>query len=413
MNMTKRNLILLALLIGIVQVVGYYLSAILSGSSGLVPIAQPDTLLYCQAARRIAEGAPFSFSVGTLPSTGTTSVLYPFVLAIPYALGATGDSLISAGFWLNGLFYLVFILGWALAADGLMESKQAKTLAVLSLAIFGQSAYSALSQCDIGLWMAVSAMLAYALLVNRFWLLAVMLLIAPWVRPEGLFCGMAFFFVSFAARKLDRRGWILLFAWLASVLGVFALNYLLTGHAQFSSVADKGYFKQYSFAVAVHATLQDALEMMRDVLMGQTGMIPRGLISFPVVGALLFALGVNAHDWKRSESWRLIAWLLAVGLGFLSVAQSGWQGTNMDRYCAWLLPAVVVLCAEGVIYLSGLCPELRQSSVKGPRRKPGRSRKWIEIHVRLDKVSSLPTQWIRRLRLWLKTANVILCIIKS
>ena len=357
MSMTKQNLILVALLIGIVQVVGYYLSAILSGSSGLVPIAQPDTLLYCQAARRIAEGAPFSYSAGTLPSTGTTSVLYPFVLAIPYALGATGASLISAGFWLNGFFYLVFILGWVLAADCLMENQPAKLTAVISLAIFGQPAYSAFSQCDIGFWMAVSAMLAYALLANRFWLLAVMLLISPWVRPEGLFCGMAFFFVSFVTRKLDRRGWILLFAWLASALGVFVLNYLLSGHVQFSSVADKGYFKQYSFAVAVHATLQDALEMMRDVLMGQTGMIPRGLISFPVVGALLLALGVNAHDWKRSESWRLIAWLLAVGLGFLSVAQSGWQGTNMDRYCAWLLPAVIVLCAEGVVYLSGFCKQ--------------------------------------------------------
>ena len=99
-------LLLLPLLAGVIQIACYYLAGMFASPDGAMPIPQPDTLLYCQAARRIVEGAPFSFSVGTAPSTGTTSVLYPFVLAIPYALGFTGDSLISAGFWLNAVFFL-------------------------------------------------------------------------------------------------------------------------------------------------------------------------------------------------------------------------------------------------------------------------------------------------------------------
>ena len=111
----KKHLVTLMLCIGLMQIAGYYLAVMLASRDGAMAVPQPDTLLYCQAARRIAEGHPFSFSAGTAVSTGTTSVLYPFILAIPYVLGATGDALIMAGFWLNALFYLVFLFGWGKA----------------------------------------------------------------------------------------------------------------------------------------------------------------------------------------------------------------------------------------------------------------------------------------------------------
>ena len=75
----------------------------------VLAIPQPDTPLYYQAARRIVEGHPFSFSEGSSVCTGTTTVLYPFVLAIPYALGFSGDAMIVVGFLLNALFYCVFL----------------------------------------------------------------------------------------------------------------------------------------------------------------------------------------------------------------------------------------------------------------------------------------------------------------
>ena len=71
----KRNLLLLAFCAGLVQIACYYVAgAVVRGDGGLA-IAQPDTLLYSQAARRIAEGFPFSFSEGTAASTGTTSAV--------------------------------------------------------------------------------------------------------------------------------------------------------------------------------------------------------------------------------------------------------------------------------------------------------------------------------------------------
>ena len=102
---SRGTLVKLMLAIGILQMAVYYLAGAMVRSDGGMAIPQPDTLLYCQAARRVAEGAPLSFSPGTAVSTGTTSHLYPFVLAVPYLLGCRGDFLIRAGFFLNGLFH--------------------------------------------------------------------------------------------------------------------------------------------------------------------------------------------------------------------------------------------------------------------------------------------------------------------
>ena len=107
----KRTLVTVAGCVAVVQIALYYLAASTIRSDGALAIAQPDTLLYCQAARRIAEGSPFSFSPGTAVSTGTTSVLYPFLLAFLYWGGFKGTALIAAGFVLNAVLYLAFVVG--------------------------------------------------------------------------------------------------------------------------------------------------------------------------------------------------------------------------------------------------------------------------------------------------------------
>ena len=122
---SKKNLAAIMLCIGLMQVAVYYLAGTLASPDGSMAVPQPDTLLYCQAARRIAEGHPFSFSEGAAACTGTTSILYPFILAIPYLLGAKGDALLAAGFILNAIFYLMFLLGWAKALKVWLEKPPA------------------------------------------------------------------------------------------------------------------------------------------------------------------------------------------------------------------------------------------------------------------------------------------------
>ena len=176
---SRKNLLVLILCIGLIQIAAYYVSGMLATQDGCMAVPQPDTLLYCQAARRIVDAHPFSFSEGTAVSTGTTSILYPFLLAVPYALGATGDSLLTAGFLLNAAFYLVFLLGWGVAILEWVEEQRPRLVAMLLLSLAGQPAYCCMAQSDIGCWLAVSGLLAAGLARGRFLFYGPMLLLAP------------------------------------------------------------------------------------------------------------------------------------------------------------------------------------------------------------------------------------------
>ena len=131
------------LLVGSLQVAAYLWAGLDAREGPGYALPQPDTFFYCQAARRIVEGHPFSFSEGTVVSTGTTTVAYPFVLAVPYALGCTGDAMLLAGFVLNAAFYLVFLVSWGIVIRRKFKDDPGGGLvAGLLTALFGQVAYT-------------------------------------------------------------------------------------------------------------------------------------------------------------------------------------------------------------------------------------------------------------------------------
>ena len=350
----------LMLCIGLFQVAAYYLAGALVRSDGGFAIGQPDTLLYCQAARRIVEGHAFSFSAGTAASTGTTTVLYPFILAALYAVGFTGDSLIRAGFFLNALFYLIFLAGWGLVLRRLFAERPiAHITAAILIALFGPAAYCALSQSDIGLWMAVSAFIAYGLAENRKAVYVPLVLVSPWIRPEGMIIAVAYC-ICLCVKMFRVRGLMLeavfAIAFIASALGVFSLNTYLTGTAQFSSVAQKGYFTGYPFVQGMFATAVDGLNFLIPILFGIPRDAPRIFFFVPLVGGVLMWIGVALRDWRSEFSWRMGVWYLAMAGGLSTIATSGWQDMNLDRYAMWMMPSLLILMAEGAEAISSRLP---------------------------------------------------------
>lgn len=356
--LSLRNLTILILAVGVCQIAAYWLFGMFASSDGSTPIPQPDTLLYCQAARRIVEGHPFSYSAGTAVSTGTTSVLLPFLLAIPYALGCTGNVLLTAGFWLNAAFYLIFLVGWTHAFGAWLGCSRRCLLACLVLAAFGQTAFSAFAQSDIGLWLATSALLAVGLATRRFELVAIVLLMGPWVRPEGMVCVIAFILVGVLGLvvrghlEYTRREWILAGCAFLSMMGVFALNYALTGRCQFSSVANKGHLINCAFPAAVFSICEDFIAIFKRFFLGLEGASPRDFLCFPLWGGILIGLGAMSCRLERLALKGFTVFALACLGGVLTVAQSGWQGTNLDRYLAWIVPLAVFLLVVGASTLS-------------------------------------------------------------
>ena len=374
---SRRTLTTLMLCIGLIQVAAYYLAGTLASPDGSMAVPQPDTLLYCQAARRIAEGHPFSFSEGAAACTGTTSVLYPFILAIPYLLGAKGDALLTAGFILNALFYIIFLLGWAKALEIWLEKPLARLTAALLIALSGQIAFCAMAQSDIGCWLAVSGWFAAGLAMRNRLVYGAVLIAGPWLRPEGMVLAIAFGMVWLALAihlrrtrensqnfALGKDATVLALAAI-SCIGVFALNYALTGQMQFSSVANKGYFKKLPFCMAVDQTVVDGLKMLKDYIFGLATSSPRDMTVVPFLAAVFIWLGFFRRSWRSPRDMGLAVMLLAAGGTLFTVAQSGWQGTNFDRYIVWTIPLLTVFLSEGIA-VAGEALQARKASALLP-----------------------------------------------
>ncbi len=351
------QLIKLMIFCGLVQIGAYYFVGAMASPGNYVAMPQPDTILYCQAARQISLGQPFIFTPGDKPSTGTTSHLYPFLLAIPYALGATGDNLLTAGFALNAVLYLIFLVCWALIVIRLCETPLSRGVACLLLALNGQAAIGALGQTDTGLFMAVSAGLFATLLTGRTKTFACLLVLAPWCRPEGSVLAILFP-VMLICRRLfwrepsSKAEWITAVAGTLSAMGVPLFNIWLTGDAQFHSILYKGYFKQFDLLPAIFLSSKDAIRMLRELFLGTPEAPPREFFFLPLFGAIFGWIGIWRRHWLKPGVWKELWWIFA-GLAALgAVATSGWQNTNVDRYLAWIFPLWLLYAAEGATWLT-------------------------------------------------------------
>lgn len=364
--MNRIKLTNIILVIGLVQIAAYYLiGSLVSPAPNCIAPPQPDTLLYCQSARQIAAGHPFAFTAGNAPSTGCTSHLYPFLLAVPYLLGMSGDYLLLGGFILNAALYMVFLFGWYHIFDVLLTDYPSKLIAVLLTALSGHAAFSAMGQTDTGLMMAISSLIFASWLKNRHILFGVALAISPWCRPEGMMLCLAFAIILgvrfIVERRVSAADLAAVAAGIISSAALFAFNYLLTGHCQFGSVEFKGYFGNWPFFDAVQSFVKDLMAMAQQILLGMPGgNLSRSCLIFPLLGAIAGWTGFILYPWNtRDPSWKLAGWILAASFGFASVASGGWQGTNLDRYLAWLIPTGYIFIAHCMTWLGSRFPSTK------------------------------------------------------
>ena len=351
--MLKKSIFLTAIL-ALAYTACYFIVISLSTADGIVMPLQPDAELYSQAARRICEGHPFSFSFGEQPSTGTTSVLHPFVLAPFYALGAHGHALFYVGFFLNALFYLVFLLGWTLAGWRWCSNDKVRCLFPIVLALAAQPVNCAFGQTDIGLWMALSGAFAAALAWKHWKVAALLTVAAPWVRPEGCVLAIALTIAALFSKEHRRQYLCLSVLALVSMISVFGFNWILTGRFQFDSVAHKGYFKTEPLSGAILKSSTDFLELVNSYLFMRSHKSPHQLFFIPILAGVFLWIGIVLQNWKSIwKSGQGVLFMSVLG-SFALVSTSGWQGINYDRYLVWVIPVVFMLAAEGAVWVSEL-----------------------------------------------------------
>jgi len=326
------------------------------GAEGRPASSETDTITFMQYARAMSEGHPYRYSPGEAPSTGSTSHLYPAVLALLILSGAHGDALFTATFFLNAFFYLIWLqLFWLVARR--VAPGQAILAAGLAL-LNGQLLMTASGLTDMALFAVLSWGLFAALLYERISLAVPLLILCVFARPEGMLLavGLAGMGALLAWRHdpAARKTMGIAACGLAALCAVFALNEALTGFVQFQSVAQKGYLINFPILGALGCAARDFGTLVRELLFN-ANVAPRQSCFLPVAGGLLAITGL-AGLFRVKNRTPLVSWWLGCALASLGlIALSEWQGLSTDRYFLWLLPTWYLLAACGAGQAAQMC----------------------------------------------------------
>jgi hypothetical protein len=332
----------------------------LFAGDGTVSNSEPDTTIYTQYARAICNGTPYEFYPGSAPTTGSTSHLYPFIIALFYKLGAVDGYIFIALLIFNsalllGTLALFYHFVERLAINALLP-------AMLLTVFSGQLLNAFFGLTDMGLFAFLTMAVLCSLLYGKTLPLTLSVILLSLSRPEGLyFSGVLF--AAGAGRWLFRKSRLLptspyekaaVFSGLAGLVvfsGILLLNRCIAGDAQFTSIFNKSYPATLPLSNAVHQTLLDAISLFRrfflsDPVEGQY------FYSLPVIAAIFGVAGILLHD-RRNPDRTFIEWIAAgfAAISIASVAAGGFQGVSADRYLAWLTPLWLMYVAIGTVRL--------------------------------------------------------------
>ncbi|NVB84596.1 MAG: hypothetical protein HOV81_39845 [Kofleriaceae bacterium] len=205
--------------------------------AGSMSFPLDDSYIYLTYAKQFGRGQPFTYFPGGGYSAGSTSVLWPMLLAPFWTLGARGHALVWVSFGMCGALYAAVGVGVYRFVRIVKGSEIAGVLAGVLLLVIAPFAWCALS----GMEVAFASALLVACLVFLVRqdpdgpprkLFAVCLAAASLSRPEamllvGLICG-----VSMLVR-LRKRQWKVAAWWLVPLVAPIAwlvANRILAGN---------------------------------------------------------------------------------------------------------------------------------------------------------------------------------------
>jgi hypothetical protein len=339
---------LAVLVIGVVAVfVG--LPSLMSGRALVLPL--DDVYIHFQYARQIAAGEPYIYNPGLPPSSGATSLLYPYLLAVGHWLGFTGLSL--------ALWALAIGVGALFASCGLVyllarHAGLSTTAAVALSSIFaltGSIAWHFVSGMETGLLVAFMLLTFYAVATERLRLTVLGASLMAVTRPEGaIMAVVAVGLLAVANWRTPRRG-----LWLALPLLALAsqplVNWVFTGSATAAGRDAKSILSMVptDYSVIAVRVLRNFGRMWWEFL---TGYSPREGLYLPVPLALIAFAGVGRLLWRGWRQRRgllvplvVLGWL---GAGTLAVATLDPAFWHFKRYQMPFMALLFPLAAWGL-----------------------------------------------------------------
>ena len=321
-----------------------------------------DSFIYLTYAKQIGRGQPFTYFPGGGYTPGSTSVVWPILLAPFWTLGARGHALVWVSFVVSAALYAATALGVYRLVHRLAGGVAAVVAAVILLSI-APFAWTALSGMEVALASALLVTMIRLLLdapptgAPRK-LLAACLAALSLSRPEAMLLVTAVVGVA-AIQRLRRRD-LRAAAWWLVPLAAPAIwmvtNKLFAG----TWFPNTGVAKSHFYLPGFDGTY------WRTAMATLTGRMLRGLfwdaaspLGWPRLLAVLWLVGaIRVLAWARRERRRLAGAVIVAApfvLILAVIATSGLWSFQNYRYIAPAFPllATVAGCALGPLARPG------------------------------------------------------------
>ncbi|MBC7248738.1 MAG: hypothetical protein H5T62_00500 [Anaerolineae bacterium] len=390
----------------------FFLYTMLSYTGGELVMPLDDAFIHFQYARQLAQGCFFCYNSEDPPSTGATSLLYPFVLAIGYLLGFSDTRLIVFALGLNALLLavsaiLVYRITFSIASGAQEQSSEHKLsssavalLAGLFFLLNGPLLWSFSSGMETGLFTTLILATLDSFIQRRFRRLSLCASLMAMTRPEGLILA-GLLALALWLREGGRARRILPAILLPILAGLIQplLNYVLTGSLSANGMKAKSWF--YSVPMYPTYVLNSILAYYREIMVGVFGgvgdewryYLPPFFFLFFLGGVLLGAL----KEWRRRTIGPAILVMLWFFIGLASTATLYNALWHYARYQMPFFPLVIVYGSWGlsavVRWLVTKFTRIISAGVAGNRRAVGliayravrryilRQREWVLVAV--------------------------------
>jgi hypothetical protein len=314
-----------------------------------------DSYIYLTYAKQFGRAQPFTYFPGGGYSAGSTSALWPMVLAPFWTLGARGHALVWVSFLVCAALYVATALGVYRLVRELADALSGALAAALVLAS-GPFAFGALSGMEVAF--------ASALLLAMLWLLrraprdraptrllGVCLAAVSLSRPEAMLLAGAIC-MTCAAGRARARQWRAAALWLAPLVAPVAwlvANRVLAGNLFPNTGVAKSHFylPGFDWTYWREAVVQQSAHLFRALFWDH------GPFALPRMMGLLYLAGAVRVAWwaRRERRWLVgaVAILGPIAMMLAVVASSGLWDVQNYRYIA---PALPLLCIPAACALS-------------------------------------------------------------
>ncbi len=388
----RRSLFILLLcftLALIVLIVYVATSATIGGGQVVMPL--DDAYIHFQYAHQIAVGQPYVYNPGLPPTSGATSFLYPYLLAVGDLIGFRG---LSLGLWAMGIGWLGLALSaWLIYRMVALVAPFGLAVALAVAFLFdGWIDWHFMSGMETGLAILFALLTVYAVLTRRLRLTALGAMLLALIRPEGGLLAVIAVGIALAQvwdsvpvkgrygippRWLWRREWLLLLIPVLAIGVQPLVNWMVTGSAVASGNAAKSLFGIIppDLGVIVGRIVENFVQMWHEFLTDYLYVFGMAVVGFALmarerrfrlaavmIGLWLLA-GTAAISTLDTAFWHFKRYQMPLIALFFPLAGWGWafvyarlrrrlRRINLIRYdlTVMLVGVLVALSVSSLLY---------------------------------------------------------------